>query len=812
MTIDSSRKSLKDGALPTLFLPEKSVQTKKSEQRNIEAIRKRNVVSSEPPVVQRKVYYNNLDDVEIAISCLKAQSWEFTISPKSVKICKHHKTYILPMFEIFIDSSLSFTVRVNGWLLPDDHLIYKENLRSVRHLTLSRLMLLLEGHGICQGIEQLSMHFSSTVKHVLPKHFDMFSNEEGVRLCQDEVKRSINCELLMTDNDRNMCLFCEQQTKCEVRKERAKEASLIPAKLNAPVTVTNPKRLKLTMQQLRKENADLKTEIESVKQELEKASVPVQKHLDKDLQDIFNQCDKRRISPFMKLFWEEQMKYLQSSPSQARYHPMVIKFCLGLYAKSPAAYQHLRYNEKEGTGVLVLPSQRTLRDYRNYIRPNRGFNTETIKDLSEKTKSFTPEERYVVISFDEMKVQEDLVWDKNTNELIGFVDLGDIDLNYAALKKVDDIATHVLVFLIRSVVNPLSYSFATFATTGVNSSQLFLIFWRAVAILEMTCNLKVIATVSDGASQNRAFYRMHIAFTDDAGKDVVYRAVNLYASEQRFIWFFCDAPHLIKTARNCLANSGAGRNSRLMWNDGAFILWNHISKLYYEDVNCGLRLLPGLTNDHINLTSYSVMRVGLAAQVLSSTVSSVLQNYGGPECQQTAKFCMMMDHFFDCLNVRNTTEHTLKRKEFLKPYSSVEDERFLWLQEDFLGYLANWKSSVENRVGNFDAVAKAKMFVSWQTYEGLQITCHALVECTKYLLNKGVKYILTENFNQDDLENYFGRQRAIGSRRDNPSVRDVGYNDNVIKSQFSVAPLGNVKAVNKWNNIEETPLPKRKKT
>eukprot|EP00795_Rhopilema_esculentum_P012648 gene12648-3355_t len=289
--IYSSRKSLKDGALPTLFLPEKSVQTKKSEQRNSEAIRKRSVVSSEPPVVQRKVYYNNLDDVETAISCLKAQGWEFTISPESVKICKHHKTYILPMFEIFIDSSLSFTVRVHGWLLPDDHLIYKENLRSVRHLTLSRLMLLLEGHDFCQGIEQLSMHLSSTVKHVLPKHFDMFSNEEGVRLCQDEVKRSINCELLITDNDRNMCLFCEQQTKCEVRKERAKEASLIPAKLNAPVTVTNPQRLKLTMQQLRNENADLKTEIEIVKQQLEKASVPVQKHLDKDLQDIFNQYD-----------------------------------------------------------------------------------------------------------------------------------------------------------------------------------------------------------------------------------------------------------------------------------------------------------------------------------------------------------------------------------------------------------------------------------------------------------------------------------------------------------------------------------------
>ena len=44
-------------------------------------------------------------------------------------------------------------------------------------------------------------------------------------------------------------------------------------------------------------------------------------------------------------------------------------------------------------------------------------------------------------------------------------------------------------------------------------------------------------------------------------------------------------------------------------------------------------------------------------------------------------------------------------------------------------------------------------------------------------------------YQKDDLENYFGRQRAIGRRKDNPSDRDVGYNDNTIKSQFSVRLL-----------------------
>ena len=67
-----------------------------------------------------------------------------------------------------------------------------------------------------------------------------------------------------------------------------------------------------------------------------------------------------------------------------------------------------------------------------------------------------------------MKIQEDIVWEKHTGELIGFVDLGDMKLNYSTLKYVSVLAAHILVFL---VVNPLSYSFASFATTGITSSN-----------------------------------------------------------------------------------------------------------------------------------------------------------------------------------------------------------------------------------------------------------------------------------------------------------------------------------------------------
>ena len=46
-----------------------------------------------------------------------------------------------------------------------------------------------------------------------------------------------------------------------------------------------------------------------------------------------------------------------------------------------------------------------------------------------------------------MKVQSGLVWDKHSGELIGYVDLGDPDINYATLDAEDHIVTHALVFI-----------------------------------------------------------------------------------------------------------------------------------------------------------------------------------------------------------------------------------------------------------------------------------------------------------------------------------------------------------------------------
>ena len=170
--------------------------------------------------------------------------------------------------------------------------------------------------------------------------------------------------------------------------------------------------------------------------------------------------------------------------------------------------------------------------------------------------------------------------------------------------------------------------------------------------------------------------------------------LSIFSAPVKKSTFFSDAAHLVKTARNCLFNSGSGKCSRNLWNnDSSYLLWEHISKLYFSDLDCGLHQLPKLSVDHIVLKSFSKMKVNLAVQVMSKTVALALKRfYTTGEANETAKLCEMINDFFDCLNVCSFHEHQRKRNELLAPYRSITDPQFEWLENVFLKYLADWLS------------------------------------------------------------------------------------------------------------------------
>ena len=134
-----------------------------------------------------------------------------------------------------------------------------------------------------------------------------------------------------------------------------------------------------------------------------------------------------------------------------------------------------------------------------------------------------------------------------------------------------------------------------------------------------------------------------------------------------------------------------------------------------------------------------------AMQVYWSLQSFEFYNING--ASETKRFADMFDRFFDCLNVKNLGEYKKKKKPNLSPYYDPDEECLTvsgyhlcisrvhhfnysifmqWLEKEFLGYLKEWKASVDNRSG-FTEAEKAMMCLSKETLEGLHMTGNSTI-------------------------------------------------------------------------------------
>ena len=76
------------------------------------------------------------------------------------------------------------------------------------------------------------------------------------------------------------------------------------------------------------------------------------------------------------------------------------------------------------------------------------------------------------------------------------------------------------------------------------------------------------------------------------------------------------------------------------------------------------------------------------------------------------------------------------------------------MKDTFMKYFDAWNASIKQREGAFTAVEREKMFLSHQTYQGFKISVNSHIEAIKFLLSEGFKYVLSERFIQDVIEDY----------------------------------------------------------
>lgn len=195
---------------------------------------------------------------------------------------------------------------------------------------------------------------------------------------------------------------------------------------------------------------------------------------------------------FQRIFWEQQKDCLSRSGNDMkgmRWHPLLIKWCINLRHLSAKSYEMLRES-----GVVRLPSQRTLRDYTNCVKAFPGFSYEVDTQLlsAVNAKSCPAWHMFVVLLLDEMHVKEGLAYDKHTGKMTGFVDLGDINNHLLDFEKYVEkestesksLATSVMVMMVKGLLTPFRFPYAHFPCASITGDQLFEPFWDAVYQLE----------------------------------------------------------------------------------------------------------------------------------------------------------------------------------------------------------------------------------------------------------------------------------------------------------------------------------------
>ena len=337
------------GAIPTLALPKKSIETTEKAERRILPAREFGPI----------VHYKDFNELLKRSGKLLLKEWVTEIGTGRISFKKFKVPYIVPEFEVIIDDSLGFMLYVYGWMLPEDHEMYATYRRSMRSITLSNLLReMVDIWKVCTSTGR-SVLMANTKLHVIPFHSDHLKEPSVFPFHSESTVRALDCRVLCSEDE--MCPCCKEvsrQQQYSTNRKRKHEAT--PAKLKAPVSATSSQRIKVTLQQHRLKCAQLEKEIMAMRQELSRASVQVSEHLNRDLLDLMSSYSPN-MSPFMKLFWDQQQKAMQRSSKGARFHPMIIRFALSVASASGACYDKFRH-------ILRLPSRRTLRDYKNYIR------------------------------------------------------------------------------------------------------------------------------------------------------------------------------------------------------------------------------------------------------------------------------------------------------------------------------------------------------------------------------------------------------------------------------------------------------------
>ncbi|CAK1584401.1 unnamed protein product [Parnassius mnemosyne] len=495
----------------------------------------------------------------------------------------------------------------------------------------------------------------------------------------------------------------------------------------------------------------------------------------KDLLENFYLLNKQA-----QTFLFMQLKQIHKSKMARRFTLDEKLMALLIMKQSPKSYKLL---EK----MFALPSKRTLNRLSEKVSIQPGLNPLIFEHISNTTKKWDTKQKLCTIVFDEVSLTPHLTFNEKDDIINGFVDIaGERKLKYC---------DHALVFMLRGICSPWRQSVAFYFCEGtVSAAELQCILKQIVPQVIRTGLIPLGLVCDQGSTFRTAIRRLREDTIRRRNIQGVHDDGSVNIADHDLSIFF-DPPHLLKGLRNNFLNKD------IIWEEKT-ASWKDIEFIFDLDSKLGhTRALPKLTAHHVDRQKIKKMKVSVAAQVFSARTAAMLKytnalNYfhtanSDATMATTAEVVEFFDTLFDSVN---GYPGGVQRGKLRRAVKQNSQHHTFWIEA-----INKIKKMVFVDTSSKHATKAGKpRLVRVPSQQGWITTLESFIRVSKLLFEQyNVEYYYPRNINQDPLENFFGRIRAINYRNVNPDANTFIY-------AFKSLMLSNMLSPHsKFSNCEE---------
>lgn len=172
---------------------------------------------------------------------------------------------------------------------------------------------------------------------------------------------------------------------------------------------------------------------------------------------VMEYLSKKNMNKQQLDFIEMQITNCDRPKHGRRYKVTQKDICLAMYKHSGKLYRFME-------PWLVLPTSRTVGRHSAKILFKTGVDLNVLEAIKNAVKDWPNEEKYCVMQWDEVSLDEELAYCHSQDYIEGFVEMAE--------STKPEFATHALTFMVRGIKNPYKQTTGYFYTNGIHSFEL----------------------------------------------------------------------------------------------------------------------------------------------------------------------------------------------------------------------------------------------------------------------------------------------------------------------------------------------------